>query len=76
VCSETGLSVTQIVLGFLISQPFPTIPIVGPQNLTQLADSLSAADVLLTREQVAYLDQGDGPETMAANTEYEIRNTE
>ncbi len=76
VCSETGLSVTQVVLGFLISQPFPTIPIVGPQNLTQLADSLSAADVLLTREQVAYLDQGDGPETMADNTEYEIRNTE
>lgn len=52
---ETTLSVTQIVLGYLIAQPFPTIPIVGCQNLEQLADSLSAGDVRLSTEQVKLL---------------------
>lgn len=52
---ETSLSVTQIVLGYLISQPFPTIPIVGCQNMEQLADSLSAGDVQLSAEQVKFL---------------------
>ncbi len=55
--AETGLSVTQIVLGYLISQPFPTIPIVGCQNLAQLQDSLTAGDVQLSAEQVRFLVQ-------------------
>jgi len=51
----TALSVTQIVLGYLIAQPFTTIPIVGCQTMAQLADSLSAGDVRLTVEQVKFL---------------------
>jgi aryl-alcohol dehydrogenase-like predicted oxidoreductase len=52
---ETGLSVTQIVLGYLRGQPFVTVPIIGPQSLAQLADSLTAADVRLTPQQIAFL---------------------
>ena len=52
---QTGLSTTQIGLGFLTSQPFATCALVGPQSLAQLNDCLSAADVLLTPEQVAFL---------------------
>ena len=55
--SETGLSVTQIVLGYLQSQPFPTIPIVGCRTVAQLEDSLTAAGVRLTPEQIRYLEQ-------------------
>jgi aryl-alcohol dehydrogenase-like predicted oxidoreductase len=51
-CTITNLTSTQVVLGYLISQPFPTIPIIGPRNLAQLQDSLTAADVKLTPEQV------------------------
>jgi aryl-alcohol dehydrogenase-like predicted oxidoreductase len=54
--TETGWSVTQIVLGYLRAQPFSTIPIVGCQNLAQLHDSLAAADVQLTAEQVNFLE--------------------
>lgn len=54
----TGLTVTQIVLGYLLAQPFPTIPIVGCQNMTQLQDSLSAAEVRLMPEQLTFLTQG------------------
>jgi aryl-alcohol dehydrogenase-like predicted oxidoreductase len=53
--AQTGLTSTQIVLGYMTSQPFPTIPIIGPRILEQLKDSLSAADIRLTEEQVAEL---------------------
>ncbi len=50
--SQTGLTTTQIVLGYLMFQPFPTIPVIGPHSLAQLEDCLTAADVKLTDEQV------------------------
>lgn len=53
--AQTGLSITQIVLGYLLSQDVPTIPIFSSRNDAQLQDTLSAADVRLTPEQVAYL---------------------
>jgi aryl-alcohol dehydrogenase-like predicted oxidoreductase len=56
--NETGLNVTQLALGYLLSQPFPTIPIVGCKTEAHLRDSLSAADVSLTPGQVAYLASG------------------
>jgi len=52
---ETGLTITQLVLGYLLAQPFTTLPIIGPQSVGQLEDSLSAANVHLTPEQVAFL---------------------
>lgn len=56
--AQTGLTITQLVLGYLLAQPFPTIPIVGCQNLEQLHDSLAAGDVRLTAEQVRFLEKG------------------
>jgi aryl-alcohol dehydrogenase-like predicted oxidoreductase len=55
--TETGLSITAIVLGYMISQPFPTLPIFGCRTLEQLRETLGAADVLLTQEQLAFLEQ-------------------
>jgi aryl-alcohol dehydrogenase-like predicted oxidoreductase len=57
--AKTGLSITQLVLAYLTSQPFTTIPIVGCRTLTQLNDSLSAGDVTLTPQQVQSLETGD-----------------
>jgi aryl-alcohol dehydrogenase-like predicted oxidoreductase len=54
--AETGLTVTAVVLGYLRSQPFPTIPIVGCHTLEQLADSCRAAEIELTTEQLAFLE--------------------
>ncbi|MBV9353923.1 MAG: aldo/keto reductase [Chloroflexi bacterium] len=53
---ETGLTIGQVVLGYLRSQPFTTIPIVGCQNPDQVRDSMSAADVLLTPAQLASIE--------------------
>lgn len=52
---ESGLTITQIVLGYLLSQPFTTVPIVGCKTLAHLRDSLTAADVRLTGEQMKQL---------------------
>jgi aryl-alcohol dehydrogenase-like predicted oxidoreductase len=52
---RTGLTITQIVLGYLLSQPFTTIPIIGSHTLEQLQDSLSAAQVLLDEGEIRYL---------------------
>ncbi len=51
-----GVSLTGIALGYLQSQPFPTVPIVGCQTPQQLADTLAGADVRLTAAQIAQLD--------------------
>lgn len=39
---KTGVSPTALVLGFLLAQPFPTIPIVGCRTIQQLEASLEA----------------------------------
>lgn len=50
--AETGLSLTQLALGWLRGHDFPVVPIIGPRTMEQLQDSLSAADVKLSAEHV------------------------
>jgi len=58
--ADSGWSVTQVVLGYVLSQPFTTVPIVGCRTVEQLRDSLMAGDVRLDADQVRYLEQGRG----------------
>lgn len=55
VMRETGLTITQVVLGYLRGQPFTTIPIIGSRNIEQLNDSMSALHIVLTPEQIAFI---------------------
>jgi aryl-alcohol dehydrogenase-like predicted oxidoreductase len=57
--AQSGLSVTQIALGYLRAQPFTTIPIVGCRTIEQLRDSMSASDVVLDDSQIRYLEGGE-----------------
>jgi len=52
---DTGFTITQIVLGYLLSQPFSTIPIIGPKNESQLEDSMSGSGYRLTEDQIQYI---------------------
>ncbi len=45
--AEMDLSITQVVLGYLLSQPFVTVPVIGSRTPAQLRDSVSAAGVRL-----------------------------
>ncbi len=49
---------THVALAFLLSQPFPVFPIIGPSSLPHLEDSLAAHDLALTTDQVRWLDRG------------------
>jgi predicted dehydrogenase/aryl-alcohol dehydrogenase-like predicted oxidoreductase len=47
-----------IALAYVLAQPFPSIPLIGPRTLGELDDSLLAFDITLTLEQVSWLEQG------------------
>jgi aryl-alcohol dehydrogenase-like predicted oxidoreductase len=53
--SETGRSTGAIVLSYLLSQPFPVFPIIGPKKSADLIESFEATKATLTAEDLAYL---------------------
>ncbi len=54
----TGFSVTEVVLAYLLSQPFPVFPILGCRTLAQLHDSVRAHNKRLTQVQLRELTDG------------------
>ena len=53
---ELGRSPIHIALAYVLAQPFPVVPLIGPRTLGELEDSLSALDIALTPEQVKWLE--------------------
>jgi aryl-alcohol dehydrogenase-like predicted oxidoreductase len=56
VAQETGATVNQVVLAWLIGGEIPMIPLVGASSVEQLEESLAAVDLELTAKQRAKLD--------------------
>jgi predicted dehydrogenase/aryl-alcohol dehydrogenase-like predicted oxidoreductase len=56
--NQLGHSPIHIALAFVLAQPFPSIPLIGPRTLGELDDSLKAFNIKLTPEQVKWLDNG------------------
>jgi len=52
-----GLSVSQIALSWLQTDPVITSPIIGPRSIEQLNDNLGAAGVRLSQDEKSTLDQ-------------------
>jgi aryl-alcohol dehydrogenase-like predicted oxidoreductase len=57
---KTGYSISQIVMGYIMSQPIQTFPIIGFDSEEQLKDSVDAASIRLTPEQISFLTNGKG----------------
>ena len=55
---KLGKSPIHVALAYVLAQPFPSVPLIGPRTLDELEDSLKALDVKLTPEDVAWLDEG------------------
>jgi aryl-alcohol dehydrogenase-like predicted oxidoreductase len=53
--STAGLSVGTIVLSYLLSQPFPVFPIIGPKKSSDLIESIEAAVATLSAGNLAFL---------------------
>lgn len=56
VAEETGATVNQVVLAWLVGGEVPVVPLVGASSVAQLDESLAAVDLELTAEQRATLD--------------------
>ncbi|WP_329199045.1 aldo/keto reductase [Streptomyces sp. NBC_01435] len=56
VAKETGATVNQVVLAWLIGGEIPFVPLVGASSVAQLDESLAAVELELTAEQRAALD--------------------
>jgi aryl-alcohol dehydrogenase-like predicted oxidoreductase len=57
VAAARGLTPTAAALAWLLSQPVITAPIIGANSVAQLNDSLAAAGVRLTAEEMAALNE-------------------
>lgn len=53
---QLGKSPIHVALAYVLAQPFPSIPLIGPRTLAELDDSLNAFDIKLTPEQVKWLE--------------------
>lgn len=57
IAQERGCSVPQVAIAWLLAKPAATNIILGASKLEQLEDSLGAADVELSAEEIAALDE-------------------
>lgn len=54
-CEKSGLVPTQAVLGYITSNPHPAAAVIGPSNPAHLEDSMKAADLILSEEDIRRL---------------------
>jgi predicted dehydrogenase/aryl-alcohol dehydrogenase-like predicted oxidoreductase len=55
---ELGASPIHVALAYVLAQPFPSIPLIGPRRLQELDDSIKALSIKLTPKQVKWLETG------------------
>jgi len=53
---ELGKSPIHVALAYVLAQPFPVVPLIGPRTLQELDDSLKGVDIELTPKQVRWLE--------------------
>jgi aryl-alcohol dehydrogenase-like predicted oxidoreductase len=54
--AKLGKSPIHVALAYVLAQPFPSIPLIGPRTLAELDDSIKAFDIKLTPDQVKWLE--------------------
>jgi predicted dehydrogenase/aryl-alcohol dehydrogenase-like predicted oxidoreductase len=56
--ARLGKSPIHVALAYVLAQPFPSIPLIGPRTLGELDDSLQALDISLSPDDLEWLDGG------------------
>ena len=54
-----GKNPIHVALAYVLAQPFPSVPLIGPRTLDELDDSLRALDILLSKDDIEWLDGVD-----------------
>jgi aryl-alcohol dehydrogenase-like predicted oxidoreductase len=55
VASRKGATAAQVALAWVLHQPFPTFALIGPMTVAELEESLGAAEMELSDEEVRFL---------------------
>ncbi len=53
--SPKKVSPIELALAYVLNQPFPTFPLIGPRTIDETRSSLSALDIALTPDEVKWL---------------------
>ncbi|MEO1250197.1 MAG: aldo/keto reductase, partial [Pseudomonadota bacterium] len=53
-----GRSPIHVALAYVLAQPFPVVPLIGPRRLVELEDSLSALDIKISPDDIRWLETG------------------
>jgi aryl-alcohol dehydrogenase-like predicted oxidoreductase len=64
VAEERGSSMAQVALAWLVDRPGVTSVILGARTMEQLEDNLGAADLHLSQDETAALDEASAPATV------------
>lgn len=65
---EKGVSPVNIACAFVLAQPFPTFPIIGPQTLDELRIALQALRVDLSPDESQWLEEGHQAQNHSGTT--------
>jgi predicted dehydrogenase/aryl-alcohol dehydrogenase-like predicted oxidoreductase len=57
--AERGVLPINVALAYVLHQPFPTFPLIGPRSLHELSTSLPALDIELSPEELRWLNLED-----------------
>jgi aryl-alcohol dehydrogenase-like predicted oxidoreductase len=58
---KRGCTATQVALAWVLHQPFPVFPLIGPANVEELKSSVAALEIELSPEEARWLNLEDGP---------------
>jgi Predicted oxidoreductases (related to aryl-alcohol dehydrogenases) len=53
---ELGVAPTAVALAYVLAQPFPTFPLIGPRSIEETRTSMEGLGIALTPEQVRWLE--------------------
>ncbi len=54
-----GVTLIQIALAWVVNQPFPCFPLIGPRRIAETRSSMAALDLTLSPAELAWLDLAD-----------------
>ena len=64
-----GKSPIHVALAYVLAQPFPSVPLIGPRTLGELDDSLKALDITLSPDDLEWLDEGADSQRQPARSQ-------
>ena len=67
--ARLGKSPIHIALAYVLNQPFPSVPLIGPRTLGELEDSLKALDIALSPDDLEWLDEGTNSQRQPARSQ-------